>query len=797
MGFCWVYKRRWVLLVASIIFAVIVAMPAGNMQQTASYKVYFDKNNAQLMASEKLAAEYANSDNVLFVIAPKNGNVFTTQTLKTITELTEKSWQLPYSTRVDSITNYQHSYATQDDVFVEDLVVRPEALTSDELKAIEATALSEPNLVNRLISSGGAVTGVNVTINFSDENVDQETREVVAAARALVEQTLADNSNIDMYLTGIVLMNNAFPESSEKDGATLVPAMLLLILIGLGLLLRAVTPVVATLFVMLFSIAGAMGVGALLGYKINPVSGAAPIIILTICVASCVHILMSFMAAYRNQGESKANAIQQALTINFKSIALTSLTTAVGFLSMNFSEAPPFRELGNISAAGIVMAFILSYSLLPALLCILPIKQKAPSSQKATLLGAVVQCAENLVLAYPKLIVAVGIGLGLMLSAAAFKNELNEDFVRYFDESFDVRKSTEFALNNLSGVSIIEYDIQAGEFGSVTDPNYLKHLDGFTQWLYQQPEVIHVNTFSDTIKRLNKSFNGDDNQFNRLPENGDLIAQYTLMYETSLPYGLGITERVKLDKSASRLTVTLNDVTNNQLLALEQRASQWQQDNFPPSMQSQGLGWSMMFGRIAQKNIESMIIATVSAVLLISFMLILPFKSVRLGVISLIPNMLPALVALGIWGLTVGMIGLAASIITALTFGIVVDDSIHLINRYILNRRDLGHSAALSIRNSLQTVGKAIVVTSIVLCAGFSILAFSGFNINSIIGVLSATTILVALIMDLLVLPALLLVLDRWLFKPVNAVSGERTEQSNENSGMASTIAGHAAANIK
>lgn len=784
MNFSWVFKRRWMLLVASIIFAILVAIPAGEMQQTASYKVYFDKNNAQLMASEKLAAEYSNSDNVLFVVAPKDGEVFTAETLQAIAALTKKAWQLPYSTRVDSITNYQNSYSQADDVFVEDLVAKPESLSTEDITGIREIALNEPNLVNRLISSNGAVTGVNVTINFSDENVDVETREVVAAARALVTETLAENSNVDVYLTGIVLMNNAFPESSEKDGATLVPAMLLLILIGLGILLRAVTPVVATLFVMLLSIAGAMGVGALLGYKINPVSGAAPIIILTVCVASCVHILMSFMAGYRERSESKATAIQGALSINFKSIALTSLTTAVGFLSMNFSEAPPFRELGNISAAGIVMAFIMSYSLLPALLCILPIRQKKSVKHTSSLLSTIVGWAERCVLSSPKLIVAVGIGLSLMLSAAAFKNELNEDFVRYFDESFDVRKSTEFALKNLSGVSIIEYDIQAGEFGTVNDPDYLQHLDAFTQWLYQQPEVIHVNTFSDTIKRLNKNFNGDDNQFNKLPDSGDLIAQYTLMYETSLPYGLGITERVKLDKSASRLTVTLSDVTNNQLLALEQRANQWQQEYFPQSMQSQGLGWSMMFGRIAQQNIQSMIIATVSAVLLISFMLILPFKSVRLGVISLIPNMLPALVALGIWGLTVGMIGLAASIITALTFGIVVDDSIHLINRYIRNRRDLGLSAAVSVHNSLQTVGKAIVVTSIVLCAGFSILAFSGFKINSIIGMLSATTIMIALLMDLLVLPALLLVLDRWLFKPVSQNQQVTQEQASASVGI-------------
>ncbi|MBD3667976.1 MAG: MMPL family transporter [Kangiella sp.] len=764
MGFCWVNKYRWHLLAMSIVIALLLAVGAKNLTQTADYKVYFDEGNTQLMASEKLGDDYSQSDNLLFVIAPKSGNVFTKDTLATVQKLTKESWQIPYSTRVDSITNFQNSYAEDDDLIIEDLVGDLKSMSAADIQAIKSTALNEPNLINRLISDDAAVTGVNVTINFTEGKVDSQTREVVAYARNLVEETLASNPKIDMYLTGIVIMNNAFPETTEKDNGKLIPLMLLIILVGLYFLLRSVTAVSATLLVMLLSIGAAVGVAGWTGMALNPVSGAAPIIILTVAVADCVHLLLSFVHYYRVNGYEKHKAMQEALRLNAKPILLTSLSTIIGFLTMNFSDAPPFRELGNITAAGIAVACFLSLTLLPALINILPVKKLANKKPQNQTLTNLLKSIASWVSTNPAKVLVVGIVAAVGLSFASMKNELNEDFIRYFDESYDVRQSTEFALNNLTGIAIVEYDLPAEAGEKISEPEYMNNLEKFTNWLYEQPEVVHVNTFSDVVKRLNKNMNGDDQSFYTIPEDSDLISQYILLYETSLPYGLGITERVKLDKSATRMTVTLDDLTNNQLLAFEQRAQNWMADNLPAYMHSDGLGWSMMFGNVAQDNIDSMLWATAIALIVISFILIFPFRSAKLGVLSLIPNVLPALVALGIWGLTVGMIGLAASIITALTFGIVVDDSIHFISRYVHNRRVNNMNPQQALNDTYTSVGKAIIVTSIVLVIGFAILATSGFKVNSTIGYLSSLTLLVALIMDLTILPALLLKFDSWIF---------------------------------
>ena len=780
MGFCWVNKYRWHLLAMSIAIALLLAVGAKNLTQTADYKVYFDEGNTQLMASEKLGDDYSQSDNLLFVIAPKSGNVFSKDTLATVQKLTKESWQIPYSTRVDSITNFQNSYAEDDDLIIEDLVGDLTSMSAADIQAIKSTALNEPNLINRLISDDAAVTGVNVTINFTEGMVDSQTREVVAYARNLVEETLASNPEIDMYLTGIVIMNNAFPETTEKDNGKLIPLMLLIILVGLYFLLRSVTAVSATLLVMLLSIGAAVGVAGWSGMALNPVSGAAPIIILTVAVADCVHLLLSFVHYYRVNGYEKHKAMQEALRLNAKPILLTSLSTIIGFLTMNFSDAPPFRELGNITAAGIAVACFLSLTLLPALINILPVKKLANKKPQNQTLTNLLKSIASWVSTNPAKVLVVGIVAAVGLSFASMKNELNEDFIRYFDESYDVRQSTEFALNNLTGIAIVEYDLPAEAGEKISKPEYMNNLEKFSNWLYEQPEVVHVNTFSDVVKRLNKNMNGDEQSFYTIPDDSDLISQYILLYETSLPYGLGITERVKLDKSATRMTVTLDDLTNNQLLAFEQRAQNWMADNLPAYMHSDGLGWSMMFGNVAQDNIDSMLWATAIALIVISFILIFPFRSAKLGVLSLIPNVLPALVALGIWGLTVGMIGLAASIITALTFGIVVDDSIHFISRYVHNRRVNNMNPQQALNDTYTSVGKAIIVTSIVLVIGFAILATSGFKVNSTIGYLSSLTLLVALIMDLTILPALLLKFDSWIFAKDSSTEGLDLEQGEK-----------------
>ena len=348
------------------------------------------------------------------------------------------------------------------------------------------------------------------------------------------------------------------------------------------------------------------------------------------------------------------------------------------------------------------------------------------------------------------------------VSLLAPNNELNDDFVKYFDETVPFRQATDFMQDNLSGMTLLEISIDSEKASGINDPAYIKTLADFSSWLRQQPETDHVNTLSDTFKRLNKNMHGDDESWYRLPDSQDMAAQYLLLYEMSLPYGLDLNNQLNVDKSATRIIGTFENLTSQQLLELETRLGQWFIDN-APQYKVTITSPSLMFAHIGQRNIVSMLFGTIFALLLISLLLGIALRSVRYGVLSLIPNLAPAAIGFGFWSMWDGQVGLALSVVVGMTLGIVVDDTVHFLSKYLHARDEKGKSAEDSVRYAFNSVGRALWITTMVLVAGFMILAQSSFKLNADMGMLTAVIILLALIVDFLFLPPLLIKLDHLL----------------------------------
>jgi hypothetical protein len=272
--------------------------------------------------------------------------------------------------------------------------------------------------------------------------------------------------------------------------------------------------------------------------------------------------------------------------------------------------------------------------------------------------------------------------------------------------------------------------------------------------------VHHVSTFTDTVKRLNKNMHGDDPTYYRLPDSRDLAAQYLLLYEMSLPYGLDLNDQINVDKSATRLDVVCGDVDFKILKDIKGRAEEWLRDNGLSSMVAEGASPAVMFAYIAERNIQSMVRGTVVALLLISLVLALSLRSLRLGVISVLPNIIPIGMAFGIWALIFGEVGFAVSIVAGVSIGIIVDDTVHFLAKYLRARREHGMSSPDAVRYAFSTVGHALWMTSLILVFGFSVLSMSAFWPNATLGLLTALAIAAALLADFFFLPPLLMALD-------------------------------------
>ncbi|WP_165386821.1 efflux RND transporter permease subunit [Vibrio vulnificus] len=743
----------WTLII-SLMAIVATAMGAKNLYFRGDYNIFFDGSNAQLQAFDEIQTTFAKTDNIALVLAPKSGDVFDQRTLTQIQEMTEQAWQVPYSSRVDSLANYQHTEAVDDDLLVEDLLYQSYPLTAERIAKVRAVAMSEPLLVNALVSEKGDVAVINITMQMPGVDETAEVNEVVSYVEQMLSHYRAEYPDVTIYKAGIIAMNHSFAMAAQNDSATLVPTMLLVILVFLTIMLRSFLSVLATLVVIIGAIVATLGIVGWAGMFLHVASVNVPTLIMTLAVADCVHIIAS-MRHFMRQGMPKSQAIHRSVTLNFVPIIITSVTTAIGFLMMNMSDSPVLRDFGNLSALGVMIACVLSVSLLPALLNLLPVrfsaKQAAKSSDIMDKLADLVVHRRNVLLPLSIVVIA---GSATLIPY----NKVNDESVKYFDTSSEFRQAADFMEQRIGGMTTMSIAIKTHQSQGIASPELLEVLGEFTRWLREQPETDHVASLSDIYKRLNKNMHGDDSAYYALPAERELAAQYLLLYEMSLPFGLDLNNQVNVDKSSVKLQLTVKNLGSVELVALEERIYQWFASN-APRYQVVASSPSLMFAHIGETNMASMLSTLPITLILISALMIFALRSWRLGVISLVPNIAPAVIGFGLWALISGEINLGLSVVVTLTLGIVVDDAVHFLAKYQHARKE-GQNAEQAVRYAFHTVGRALWITTVVLVAGFSVLAMSQFRLNSDMGQLSAIVIFVALVIDFVLLPSLLMRFD-------------------------------------
>ncbi|ELC9714733.1 MMPL family transporter [Vibrio vulnificus] len=758
----------WTLII-SLMAIVATAMGAKNLYFRGDYNIFFDGSNAQLQAFDEIQTTFAKTDNIALVLAPKSGDVFDQRTLTQIQEMTEQAWQVPYSSRVDSLANYQHTEAVDDDLLVEDLLYQSYPLTAERITKVRAVAMSEPLLVNALVSEKGDVAVINITMQMPGVDETAEVNEVVAYVEQMLSHYRAEYPEVTIYKAGIIAMNHSFAMAAQNDSATLVPTMLLVILVFLTLMLRSFLSVLATLVVIIGAIVATLGIVGWAGMFLHVASVNVPTLIMTLAVADCVHVIAS-MRHFMRQGMPKSQAIHRSVTLNFVPIIITSVTTAIGFLMMNMSDSPVLRDFGNLSALGVMIACVLSVSLLPALLNLLPVrfsaKQAAKSSDIMDKLADLVVHRRNVLLPL-SIVVITG-------SAALIPyNKVNDESVKYFDTSSEFRQAADFMEQRIGGMTTMSIAIKTHQSQGIASPEFLEVLGEFTSWLREQPETDHVASLSDIYKRLNKNMHGDDSAYYALPAERELAAQYLLLYEMSLPFGLDLNNQVNVDKSSVKLQLTVKNLGSVELVALEERIYQWFASH-APRYQVVASSPSLMFAHIGETNMASMLSTLPITLILISALMIFALRSWRLGVISLVPNIAPAVIGFGLWALISGEINLGLSVVVTLTLGIVVDDAVHFLAKYQHARKE-GQNAEQAVRYAFHTVGRALWITTVVLVAGFSVLAMSQFRLNSDMGQLSAIVIFVALVIDFVLLPSLLMRFDTAEYAQLEAAQEPNT----------------------
>ncbi|MCY4259095.1 MAG: MMPL family transporter [Rhodobacteraceae bacterium] len=753
-----VHRSVYAILAVLLCFAILAAGLQHFSTAGVGIRTQFHENDPHLIRLDTFETTYAVSDSALVVLEPPGDSIFTREALAAVEQLTDALWQTPYVLRVDSLTNYLHIEGTEEGLIVEPLVDDAASLNDAMVDEVRSIALTGWNTAGRLVSRDGRLAGLIVSLAVPEEGREQAETEIVETLYGLIDAQGAANPEFAYYAYGEILLAHNVRIALDADTSVLAPIAFATMMLVAVLVLRSFWGVVGILFMLIAVLASGFGFAGWSGLKFYATSGAAIFVLMAIAIAHSVHLIHGVINGMR-EGMDRKSATIHSLRTNARPIFLTSLTTAIGFLSLNFSEMPPFRVMGNIVAFGSMIAFAYSVTLLPALISLMPMRAPRKAVVKTAGKTEFSKRLGTFVISHNVKLLWIFAALAVVSAFGIARIELDDNNAQILDDSYQIRQSADFIDENFSGLDALEYSLGSGQENGIVDVEYMSRVERFANWLRQQPEVNHVSSVTDILKQLDMALSAEADGSGRIPENSDLIAQYLLLYELSLPVGLDLNNLISFDRSASRLTVAIEGLTARKQIEFDKRASTWLREN-APEIQTSATGVIMVSAYAVIRNITNMLFGTMAAMFVVSLILVFVFRSVRLGLLSLIPNFLPAIISMAVWGYAVGTVSVAASIVTAIAFGIVVDDTIHLMTKYLRSRAE-GKSPSDSVVPTFRLVGRPLLTTTLIFALGFLVFGASGFTANQTLGLLVALTVVIALMADFLLFPPLLLALDR------------------------------------
>lgn len=817
-------QRPKLVIVSCLIFCLLCALGFLRISLTADYRVFFSEDNPQLKAFQDQETRFLKSDSVVYGVKGDIFSVGALQLIADISKAAESLPRAErvesltnfrvakYGLIVDKdedvgltaeeiaadaataaadaafLAEEGEELDEEDEEDVEDddeaweewetaesaaeygvsirkLLEDDAKLDATLLKSIKEQALNEPALMGQLVSTakfGHQAAAISVIVQIpEDADLSKEVPKITEAGRKLIDsfRERATKLDLELYELGIIPFNQTLMETTYHDLMYLFPFSIAAMMMALLFMLHGFRPMLITGCIILASVVTAVGLACGVGTVFNTVTAVSPIIIMTLAIAHSVHLFVNFHQNLNEYSEDAKFALGKALEVNFQPVTLTSLTTVIGFLSLNFSDAPPFREMGNIVALGVAASWFFAIVLLPALVQVLgvgdKIKEDKPSPAMDRLGGFVVRFR------HPLLVMMLAICIPVILMAP--QNRINDVFREWFGPSNDIRQGMEFSLDEIGGLEILHYTLDSGKRDGIKDPAFIKDVEKLENWLRKekQAEVHHINSYIPLLKRLNQAFHEDDKSKYVVPDTRESASNHITFYNTSQPKGHSAKNIWDNAKQSTRMNIKLKRLKSSDIKQLDREILAYIKKELPNITTPGASGISMMFAELGYRNITQMLQGTIAALMLISLILIVALRSVKIGLISMVPNIVPAALGFGVWYQISGEINLAIATVMGMTMGIVVDDTIHFLSKYHRARQVNGLNTFDAIRYSFHQVGQALWATTIVLIGGFLVLGFSDFLPTQDIGFLTAIIIGLALFADFLLLPPLLMLIDR------------------------------------
>ncbi len=754
-----IIKNRIFFIFSCLVLVLILGRGITSVVFDPDMERFFPKGHSATSLSYEIDETFIRTDNIVIAINAKNNSIFTKKTLSLIESLTEKSWTVPYSIRVDSLTNYSYVRSVDDDLLVEPFIENALSMEDSFIQRREKIVEEEEIIYGSLISKDKKTTVISIVVDPPNPDANLKLIDTIEYMLEYIDEAKSNNPELDIRILGTPYQEYISPKMVLSEMPIVMPSMLLLILVSVFFMLRSVFAVLATIFVIVLSLISTFGSVGFIGNALNQMVITIPILIITLALADCVH-LFSIFFQQRAKGYSSKESMVKSLELNLQPLFLTTLTTCIGFLSFNVLDVPPLRDLGNFVSIGIAMAFIFTIFFAAPLFSFFEIKAPKSVNQQVNLSKKIAKFSlknsKTLLWSVPL--------MSVLLISLIPLNVLDENPTQMYDEGFTSFSSDTLWLDEMLGVTFPVSFKAESKNGSVSEPEFLKKIDSFTNWLETQDEVNHVTSLAHTMKNLNKSMHGDDPKWETIPESEELSSQYLFFYEMSLPMGLDLNSSISQDRSSTKISANLDDMSGKEFLKFDSKVRAHLEDNNLTEIISPAAGFRVVFSHISTVIVNSLLLGVFIGLLLITLMLGLFFRSIPFGVLSAFPNVLPIGAAFGIWALYDGQVGFMVAVGMGSTLGIIVDFTVHLLSKYDLARREMGQSPEEAVVFAFESVGFALIVMTVVISLGFLVLNLVNFLPLHDFARFSTISFIMALIIDFLLFPNLLVKFDKRKF---------------------------------
>lgn len=694
------------------------------------------------------------SRDIIVLLSGKS--LFSPQGLTLIQRLGDAIDDLDGVEKVVTVLNAPFIRGTEDGLSIEPLAEEvPES--PEAIAALREQAGSSRIFRRWLVSENGETVALLARL-APYVQTEKQKRPVVESVEAISESLVGPPFAV--HFSGIPTIQKEYTDQGLKDLRGFLIASIVIVSVFLFLTFRSAAGLYLPQATVIVSVILLLGLMALFGQKINMINNVIPSLLLVYGIADSIHLIHRY---YEELGRGREKREALLVTIRQMSVAcfMTSFTTAVGFFSLTTATIHVIKTFGLFASVGILLAYVVTILLLPILLSFHP----APSLEGRRRPGegwieAMLEKAATVNERYPRTLLAGGIGLFLVSALLCTRINIESYILEELTEGNPIVQANRIMEDEMMGVFPYQIQVAAGEEGGALEPAFLERVDQLVSFVASQPWIRKTLAITDILKEMNQAMHDGDPAFYRVPESKELVAQYLLLYEMSgNPEDLDVL--LTPDGSYVRLACQGVDMGTHNFFELKRRTEERAAALFPPPASFHVTGRSLLAQRALDNVIRDMLVSLFAAFGIICVAVTLLYRSIKVGLLSMVPNVIPLVFTMGFMGLLGITLRTSTVIIFAISLGIAVDDTIHYITRF---REELFRTQdyTRAMHDTLRSAGRAIVATTVIMIAGFTVFISSNFKATQDFGLLASITLTAALLGSLLFLPVSLNVVKPW-----------------------------------